>query len=114
MRWKPTKPEDGEIRIVRRFLFLPKTLRVAIRVGGGYGPKETRWLEWANIERVYSDFGYSTDLRWAPQETTNGPRKKHALCANVGAFIEDHWPAVVYVGGGLIAVALHTLHKILN
>jgi hypothetical protein len=40
MRWK--KPNDGDTRIFRTFLFLPRTLN-----------GETRWLEKARIKQRY-------------------------------------------------------------
>jgi len=43
MRWKAkTKPKHGDVRIVRKFLFLKREF---------YG--ECRWLEWAEIEEHY-------------------------------------------------------------
>ena len=40
MRW--TEPENGDVKIKRKFAILP------ISVG-----KETRWLEWVTIKYVY-------------------------------------------------------------
>ena len=50
MRWKHKSPIDrGARKCVREFLFLPKTLN-----------RETRWLEWAEVQYVYvvGDSGY--------------------------------------------------------
>lgn len=43
MRWINRKPEKDEKRIIKTFLFFPKTIN-----------KETRWLEFASIKQVYS------------------------------------------------------------
>jgi hypothetical protein len=52
------KHRSGDIRVVTRFLFFPKTL-------GG----ETRWLEWAKITQVFLGLRYGSgwweDSSWA-------------------------------------------------
>lgn len=43
MRWKrKTKPKHRDKRVVRRFLWFPRTFN-----------DETRWLEFANLEQIY-------------------------------------------------------------
>jgi hypothetical protein len=44
LRWSFKKPRVGEKRIIKKFLFLPKTIK-----------GETRWLEWVTIEQQYLD-----------------------------------------------------------
>ena len=46
MRW--TKPKEGEIRVVSKFLLLPRTFN-----------NEVRWLERVNIVEQYKIWGYS-------------------------------------------------------
>lgn len=56
MRWKQRHTESGTIRIVTKFLLLPKALN-----------GETRWLEKATWERKYYCFNgckWRTDTRW--------------------------------------------------
>jgi hypothetical protein len=66
MRWKPKHkpiPENGEKRIIKRFLIFPERIE-----------HEVRWLEFAKIEQVYhatrfTDTGrliesYWFDNRW--------------------------------------------------
>jgi hypothetical protein len=44
MKWSSKRPKIGDKRTVKKFLFLPKTIK-----------EETRWLEWAIIEQQYLD-----------------------------------------------------------
>lgn len=45
MRWKKkVQPREYHVRIVTRFLFIPKCV-----------DDEWRWLEWASVEQRYSD-----------------------------------------------------------
>lgn len=69
MRWKKKDkhhPEDGEIRIITRFLFIPK-----------YFEKEYRWLEIVKIQQRYAgviiDYGnilggYWVNVKWVDKE----------------------------------------------
>lgn len=60
MRWLPkTKsgPKNFDRRVVRRFLFLPKTLP-APHIG-----QQTRWLELTKIEQYYH-IGTWWDQQW--------------------------------------------------
>lgn len=52
MRWEKNKSK----KIVKRFLIIPTT------IGG-----ETRWLEWAYIEKFYNDYYLNPwkNSRWA-------------------------------------------------
>lgn len=61
-----TLPKDGETRIVKGFLFLPKTL---------WNPRkkqtETRWLEGASWKQVYDssgDFSMWISEEWVDDE----------------------------------------------
>lgn len=51
MRWQ--KPSLMSKRTIRRYLLWPKAI-----------DGETRWLEWAYIEQMYTHFGWR-DNRWA-------------------------------------------------
>lgn len=59
MRWTPddkTKkgPFLGDIRIIKRFTFFPRTLLICLT-----GKKETRWLEIVYIEQLFRESGHS-------------------------------------------------------
>lgn len=66
MRWQarplPKIPRHGDTRIIGKFLWTPYTIK------NSSGERETRWLECAKIEQVYSStiFGgnYWKDERW--------------------------------------------------
>ena len=51
-----SKETCGDERIVRRFLWYPKTLV-------SRGVQDTRWLEWANIKQAYV-MGFGYQYRW--------------------------------------------------
>jgi hypothetical protein len=56
MKWKRDKEYDGELRIIRKFLWFPKTLDY-----------ETRWLEFANIKQEFQAgymLNYWEDISW--------------------------------------------------
>jgi len=56
MRWTREPkwyPSENDSRIIKRFLFFPKTLN-----------DETRWLEWAAISQTYYVDWYETPPFW--------------------------------------------------
>lgn len=59
MRWRPKSgPRDGDVRIKRRFLWVP------MEMGG-----EVRWLEFARIRCVFAAVGRAEDryrTGWRP------------------------------------------------
>jgi len=62
MRWSCVVPDDGEKRIVSRFLFLPLSLHTK----GNNKYWDTRWLEYVKVEQAYVgpstyDEGYWAD-----------------------------------------------------
>ena len=55
MRWKKkskvcNSPRDGEIKVIRKFLFFPITLRLNDNYSSD---EETRWLCFAKIRTIY-------------------------------------------------------------
>ncbi len=60
MKWKSKTNLDGDNRIIRRFLFIPKTLQ-----------EQTRWLELARIKQVFVNGilnDYWRDIEWVDQD----------------------------------------------
>ena len=59
-----TLPQRGDFRIKRVFLWWPLT----IKTDDGYGltvRRETRWLEWARVESVFT-YAYGGSSCWLP------------------------------------------------
>ena len=55
MRWiAESEPKEGDIRVVKKFAFLP------IRIG-----RDVRWLESCKIEMIYKFCYYMDDYYWA-------------------------------------------------
>ena len=57
----PEHPKDGDTRIRRRFLFLPRVIR------NSQGKRELRWLERAAFMEQYTMRPYGFDV-WDPVE----------------------------------------------
>jgi hypothetical protein len=59
MKWNKHEPHFHEMRIIKKFLWFPKTL-----------DGETRWLETCHIEQRYylpNGYGCWKDIRWVEQ-----------------------------------------------
>jgi hypothetical protein len=61
MRWNKDNPKHKEKKWVRKFLWLPLTI--------GF---ETRWLEYATIERTFYRSGRRSFSRWYNTKFLNG------------------------------------------
>lgn len=84
MRWKKeAPPKHGDIRVIRRFLFLPRTIN-----------NERRWLEFAHIYQRWDDGQWCwipampiwIDFQWADGPITQwrehyGPKPGNVACA---------------------------------
>ena len=76
MRWLPKqKHKYGDLRIVRRFLWLPTC-------AGMQEPTEWRWLEWAWIQQQWIDC-----LVWSlPYYFVEGPNDFRGIYADQGIY----------------------------
>lgn len=57
MRWN--KPTQGDMRIIKRFLLLPKTIK-----------SEARWLEFAYIRQYYHSYNGWMNETWVEKEVS--------------------------------------------
>lgn len=64
MRIDRPDPNQGDTRVVRQFLFFPRTITIWI---DGRRFKSTRWLEWASIRQEYG---------WRDMATKVGPMRR--------------------------------------